>query len=316
VISGPAPFPVTADADLQSAIPAGVAQLVEHFIRNEGVSGSSPLAGFSDRRYWVIRGSRGTTDDDGLVGPYLPRIIGRVHSILICVAAIALFGMLPAAAGAHAPKHKVGRSTSTNWSGYAVDGSVGTHVIGTWTQPAVVSCSSRESSWSSPWVGIDGSNSNTVEQIGTDTDCSNGSPSYYAWYEMYPKPLNVISSVPVIPNHSYTAEVTSTSPSTYLLKLTDNSTNPVKSFSVTQTSKKAKRSSVEWVMEGPSSGLLTNFGTVNFTAASATIGGQTKSVADFGAAADPITMINSQGATRAAPFGLSGSSFGVRWQSG
>ena len=26
---------------------AGVAQLVEHFIRNEGVSGSSPLVGFS-----------------------------------------------------------------------------------------------------------------------------------------------------------------------------------------------------------------------------------------------------------------------------
>src|SRR5215210_334727 len=31
----------------ESPAQAGVAQLVEHFIRNEGVSGSSPLAGFS-----------------------------------------------------------------------------------------------------------------------------------------------------------------------------------------------------------------------------------------------------------------------------
>ncbi|MFL5908556.1 MAG: G1 family glutamic endopeptidase [Solirubrobacterales bacterium] len=238
----------------------------------------------------------------------------RVHSFLICVTAIAAFVILPAAASAHAPKHKVGRGTSTNWSGYAVDGTAGTHVIGTWTQPAVVSCSARESSWASPWVGIDGSNSNTVEQIGTDTDCSNGTPFYYAWYEMYPKPLNVISSVPVVPTHSYTAEVTNSAPGAFLLQLKDNDTGAT--FSVTQSSKKAKRTSVEWVMEGPSSGLLTNFGTVNFTSAVATIGGQTRSVADFGAAADPITMVTSQGTPRATPFNLSGGSFGVNWQHG
>jgi hypothetical protein len=31
----------------QARMLAGVAQLVEHFTRNEGVSGSSPLAGFA-----------------------------------------------------------------------------------------------------------------------------------------------------------------------------------------------------------------------------------------------------------------------------
>ena len=229
--------------------------------------------------------------------------------------------MLPAAAsahpGSHAPKHKVGRSTSTNWSGYAVDGraATATQAIATWTQPTAT-CGARENSWSSPWVGIDGSNSNTVEQIGTDTDCSNGTPTYYAWYEMYPKPLNFIS-IPVNPGDSFTASVTATSSGSYLLKLTNNTTTAAnKTFQITQSSKKARNSSIEWVMEGPSSGLLTNFGTVNFTSASGTIGGQTKSVGDFGAAADPITMVTSQGVTRAAPFGLSGPTFGVNWQHG
>jgi len=29
-------------------------------------------------------------------------------------------------------------------------------------------------------------NSTSVEQLGTDSDCDSGTPSYYAWYEMYP----------------------------------------------------------------------------------------------------------------------------------
>ena len=37
------------------------------------------------------------------------------------------------------------------------------------------------------WVGLDGYTSKSVEQLGTDSDCTNvNSPSYYAWYEMYP----------------------------------------------------------------------------------------------------------------------------------
>ena len=41
-------------------------------------------------------------------------------------------------------------------------------------------------------MGLDGDGTNTVEQIGTDADCSSGKPVYYAWYEMYPKfPVNL-----------------------------------------------------------------------------------------------------------------------------
>src|SRR5437588_1830204 len=131
------------------------------------------------------------------------------------VAALAFAAPTLAAPASHAPRHSFGRSTSTNWSGYAVTGSGATHVIGSWTQPAVT-CAAGENSWSSPWVGIDGDTSNTVEQIGTDSDCRNGTPSYYAWFEMYPKGL-VTVSVAVRPGDSFTGDVTASSCGTFSL---------------------------------------------------------------------------------------------------
>ena len=237
-------------------------------------------------------------------------------AITAAVALAALLLIAPAAfagrpqARTNVPRHSFGRGTSTNWSGYAVTGSAATHVIGTWTVKSV-SCASGESSWSSPWVGIDGDNSNTVEQIGTDSDCQNGTPTYYAWYEMYPKSLVVINMT-VRPGDSFTGEVTGGSGGQFTLKLTRNSAT---SFQTTQSSKRARRSSVEWVLEGPSNGLLSNFGSQPFSAASATISGQTGSIGSFGNA-DPITMVSSQGVTRAVPSSLSsgGTAFSVAWR--
>ena len=81
--------------------------------------------------------------------------------------------------------------TSTNWSGYAVTGPNGsvTDVKGTWMVPTLQSCTSA-TKYSSFWIGIDGYDSNTVEQIGTDFDCINGTPTYYAWFEFYPHLLH------------------------------------------------------------------------------------------------------------------------------
>ncbi len=236
-------------------------------------------------------------------------------------AAVATFGvvgalLVPSAALAggpsHAPKRKFGRGTSTNWSGYAVPGSGATHVIGTWTARSVT-CRAGENSWSSPWVGIDGANSNTVEQIGTDSDCWNGRPVYYAWYEMYPKPL-VGLGLAVRPGDSFTGEVTRSSSGAFVLKLTKNTTKA--SFQTTQTSKKARRTSVEWVMEGPSNGLLSNFGTQPFSGASATISGLTRNLGSFGNA-ERITMVTNQGVARAVPSAISGgTAFSVAWKHG
>lgn len=208
---------------------------------------------------------------------------------------------------AGAPRHGVGRGTSTNWSGYAATGTNATAVTATWTQPTAT-CAPGEDSWSSPWVGIDGWSSTTVEQIGTDSDCVGGTPTYYGWYEMYPKALVTIPSVAVSPGHTYRGTVRYTG-SGYAMTLTDVTTGAT--FTTTQTLARAKRTSVEWVMEGPSRGLLTNFGSVAFSQASATIGGRTATVDGLGS--QSVTMVTSGGASRAVPGPASGGAFSVSW---
>src|SRR5262245_7033344 len=69
----------------------------------------------------------------------------------------------------HALNHRITNSTSSNWSGYAVTGGRYTSVSASWTEPSV-SCSGT--AYSSFWVGLDGDTSGTVEQTGTDADCS------------------------------------------------------------------------------------------------------------------------------------------------
>ena len=246
---------------------------------------------------------------------------------LVASAVLAMFisGATPSRAAAHlaaathtlathsAPRIHVrdGRhSTSTNWSGYASTGTTYNDVKGSWTQPTA-SCSSGQTAYSSFWVGIDGDTTNTVEQTGTDADCSSGTPTYYAWYEMYPKfPVNL--SNPVVPGDSMTAEV-SASGGNFTLKISDSTRGW--SFTTNQRSHKAARGSAEWIAEAPSSSggvlPLANFGTVSFsscTANGAAIGSNPNP--------DAITMVTSGGTVKAQPSGLGsgGASFSVAWK--
>ena len=101
---------------------------------------------------------------------------------------------------------------SANWAGYADTNDTYNSVASSWTEPTVNCANSgggglggarlggglgglgglcsgrRPSAASAFWVGLDGYSSTSVEQIGTDSDCNSGKPSYYAWYEMYPNP--------------------------------------------------------------------------------------------------------------------------------
>jgi len=90
---------------------------------------------------------------------------------------------------------------TANWSGYAAAGAHNL-VQATWVQPTV-NCASG-SQYSSVWVGLDGYNSSTVEEIGTEADCSNGTPVYYAWYQFYPDQRHTFSH-PVHPGDELTA---------------------------------------------------------------------------------------------------------------
>ena len=121
----------------------------------------------------------------------------------------------------HIPGKRSDTVTSTNWSGYAVqDASKFTYVTGTWVQPAVT-CPSTTKQYSSFWAGIDGYSSSSVEQLGTDSDCTGkNKPKYYAWYEMYPANSVDISTstYPVKPGDTLTASV-SVSGTSFTLKL-------------------------------------------------------------------------------------------------
>ena len=162
---------------------------------------------------------------------------------------------------------------SSNWSGYAIQASTGSvsDVAGTWKVPTATT-----SGYSSFWVGIDGYSSNSVEQVGTDSDVVNGKATYYAWYEMYPSAAVNISSITVKPGDSISASVAYVS-NEFVLTITDNTDH--QSFTKDFAASGEARSSAEWIVEAPSSGYgvlpLADFGSATFTSAYATIGGTT-----------------------------------------
>jgi hypothetical protein len=239
--------------------------------------------------------------------------------LVALVALAATAGVARAARPTQAPL-----STSSNWAGYAVAaaGQSFGDVKGSWTVPTV-SCPARSSSYSSFWVGIGGyaTSSNGLEQTGTSSDCQNGTPTYYAWYELIPAP-SVNVQLTVSPGDQVSAEV-SISGTAVTLALTDVTTG--QTFSKTQTTSSPDVSSAEWIAEAPSqcSGLrvsscqtlpLANFGTAGFTAASATANAHTGTISDpawtaVGIQLEPTT----RGSLSATPSALSadGSSFTV-----
>lgn len=201
-------------------------------------------------------------------------------------------------------------STSTNWAGYAATGSTYNSVSASWTQPTV-SCAAGETSASSFWVGLDGYTSRTVEQIGTSANCQNGTPTYYAWYEMYPK-LSGQLPVTISPGDTITATVTAGAKGLFTLTLSVNGGTPQ---TITGTDRHAALSSAEVITEAPSSNHgpfgtlgLADFGSVGFS--NATVNGETL------AAANPDEITMAQGAiVKAQPSTpLSDGSFTVTWE--
>jgi hypothetical protein len=192
-------------------------------------------------------------------------------------------------------------STSTNWSGFADVTNAGavTAVSGTWIVPTVTGTGFGHT-YSSAWVGIDGYNSSTVEQTGTEMDVVNGQAQYSAWWEMFPGGSVTINpaTLAVHPGDSMTGSVTYAN-GTFTLTLHDNTTG--QAFQTQQMLASAQLSSAEWIVEAPSSGSgvlpLANFGSVTFSNASATINGvsgpiNNTSSAAWQAAATTVAQIN------------------------
>jgi hypothetical protein len=148
---------------------------------------------------------------------------------------------------------------SPNWGGYAVTGTGFTQATGSWIVPAV-DCSATPTSSVSFWVGIDGWTSRTVEQTGTDSDCKNGAPRYYAWYELFPKPGITIKTIKVAAGDKMSAEINYVAPE-FVVTITDTTTGA--SFTTQAQVPKAKRESAEWIAE-MNGRVFSRFGTVSF----------------------------------------------------
>jgi hypothetical protein len=231
-------------------------------------------------------------------------------------------------------------SESYNWAGYAVTGSKGsvTDVAASWVVPSVgttghpcpASTPPGEGPYAAFWVGIDGWNSNTVEQIGTDSDCVNladtqgQTPTYYAWFEFYPQFSYLIGSYTkdgvcmtdcVLPGDYISAEVKSgTSGGTkgphhgagqqFTVTITDQTQNWT--FSTSSSVGSAQQSSAEWIAETPYGCstpsrycLLSDFDmakygedfTLSPNTASATVNGTTGAIASFGSNVRQAIMV-------------------------
>lgn len=276
----------------------------------------------------------------------------KTRAVIASTAALALACLVSQAAGGsaaalplpalrlgalqHGGVLRLGRTaltqTSTNWAGYAV-----THprpfasVTGKWVQPAASCDSSTARTYSAFWVGLGGFSTSSygVEQVGTLANCFFSTPSYSAWFELFPAaPVNL--KLQVHPGDTLTASV-AVKGHRVSLRLKDETSG--KLFLRILKLKRPDLGSAEWIAEAPTGCdyvgncttlPLTNFGTVNFTHGSASVRGHTGRISDPVWAATTIELhgdLNdpahpSEAGANAIPglLGADGGSFSVSWQ--
>jgi hypothetical protein len=190
----------------------------------------------------------------------------------------------------------VHQATSTNWSGYADTTGTFNSVSASWTQPA--GTCSRGDQYAAFWVGIDGYNSQTVEQTGSEVDCVGRTAEYYAWYEMYPGPSQTYSDTVRAGDH-FTASVTYDGGENFTLSISDKTEGWNETTEQSLGSSPAL-SSAEVITEAPcctsSGGILplTDFGTVSFTGSTA----NGEAIGTSSLSPEEINMVNSSGALK------------------
>jgi len=204
------------------------------------------------------------------------------------------------------------------WSGYVITTTGGgvTDVQGSWHAPGVAAACPSSARNAGFFVGIDGATSSTtLEEIGTATNCQSGSPQYYAWYEVAPVRAGTFS-LSIKAGDAIHAEI-QFSKASKLFTLSLKDTTSGKHVTQYVADPGALRVSAEWITEiSSTSTRLTDFGSVTFTNASATIHGHSHSISGFSNQA--LTMLKASTTTKmAVPSALSngGKTFKVTWKS-
>jgi hypothetical protein len=173
-------------------------------------------------------------------------------------------GSAASATGSGANSARLAAVKSINWSGYAVHTSRYRNVSATWIEPTATCTSGKK--YAAFWVGLDGYSSASVEQTGTDSDCSGKTPHYYGWYEFFPA-APVFFKTLVKPGNEMSASVTFSGTDTYTLVLRNVSRGWT--HTIVKHATGLARSSAEVITEAPSSNTgvlpLADFGTVVFS---------------------------------------------------
>jgi len=184
--------------------------------------------------------------------------VAFVLVLTMVVPGISVIAPPPASSGPHFVSAvpfsgiRAANATSYNWAGYVATGNPGSvsYVHMRWKAPNLL-CNST-TSLEATWLGIDGYNSTTVEQIGTMAQCSGGVASYYAWWELYPSTsIQIIGKITVHANDLFVASVFySITTNEFKLVLRDITTRIT--FVKTASQPGAMRNSAECIVEAPS----------------------------------------------------------------
>jgi len=261
----------------------------------------------------------------------------RLISSLILAGVIAALAASSATASTRRFTGKDGtQSVSANWSGYTLQdandaGLEFTSVTGTWRVPTTT-CDSGADASAAFWVGLGGSSDSAsgLEQTGTGVDCTNGTPRYYAWYEILPASAIEVP-LKVKPGDQITTSV-NVNGTTVLVQIKNRTRKT--SFTKALQVAEPDLSSAEWIAEAPSNCdpggrctvlPLANFGSVNFTRAATIATSHPGTITDPTWANVAITLIpetarffaarSSSSTAGATPGVLSadGRSFAVSW---
>lgn len=123
---------------------------------------------------------------NGRLGRATPCLVACLVPIMAAVGAAPAHAAVVRNGPARGLSSTVGVTPNSTWAGYVAQSGQNSEfgAAGEWRVPTIT-CTSANSRVED-WVGTDGYNDSTVEQVGTTAACVNGKPTYSAWWEMFP----------------------------------------------------------------------------------------------------------------------------------
>jgi hypothetical protein len=142
------------------------------------------------------------------------------------------------------------------------------HVQSTYQVPKV-NCQMTPNGVAQTRAGLDGISDNTVERVGINETCTNGAPTYTAWYQMFPAMGSPFLTFSPNPGDRVKASVTADG-GTYTLSIVDLTSGL--NFTATKSCPNCLNSSAEVTAGSPAGKAPADFTAVHFKGISVTNG--------------------------------------------